>query len=194
MRLNKYVAVSALFLLTVLIAVPVFASGGGEHADGGKLMTDFIWRMFNFAVTVGILVYFVRKPIKNGLSGRRDGIAKALEEAEVAKTEAEAKFAEYDEKLNKAEAEIEAIAADLKREGELERERIVAQAKETAEKIRTEAEKLAGFEVARAQAELKAEATRLAVELAETLLQKSFTEKDQSRLLDEYMKKVGELH
>ena len=194
MKLLKGITVSALLLLAVTVALPALASSSGGHADSGVLMTDFIWRMFNFAVTIGILVYFVRKPIKNGLAGRRAGIATNLEEAEKAQADAEAKFAEYDEKLNKAEAEIEVIAADLKREGELERERIIAQAKESAEKIRTDAEKSAGFEIARAKAELKAEATRLAVELAEGLLKKNFTDKDQSRLLDEYMKKVGELH
>jgi F-type H+-transporting ATPase subunit b len=194
MKTNKYVVLSTLFLLMLLVAIPAFAAGGEGHADGGKLLTDFIWRMFNFAVTVGILVYFVRKPIKNALAGRREGIANQLNDAAKAQAEAEARFAEYDEKLNKAEAEIEVIAAELKREGELERERIIAQAKQSAEKIRNEAEKSAGFEIAKAKAELTAEATRLAVELAETLLKKNFNAKDESRLLEEYMKKVGELH
>ena len=194
MRLKNCLSIIAAFLLIMAMALPVFASVDGGHADNGAIVTDFIWRCFNFAVTVGILVYFVRKPIKNALAGRREGIAKALDEAEKAQTEAEAKFAEYDEKLNKAEAEIATIAADLKREGELERERIIAQAKISAETIRNEAEKAAGFEIAKAKAQLTAEATRLAVELAETLLKKNFTTKDESRLLEEYMKKVGELH
>lgn len=192
--MKKYVVTLSLLMMMLAFAVSAIASGDGGHADSGAIVTDFIWRCFNFAVTVGILVYFVRKPIKNALSGRREGIATALEEAEKARSDAEAKFAEYDEKLNKAESEIEVITAELKREGELERDRIIAQAKESAEKIRNEAEKTAGFEVAKAKAELKAEATRLAVELAEELLKKNFTGKDESRLLDEYMKKVGELH
>ena len=194
MKLFKYLVVTALLFLAVAVALPAIAAGGGGHADNGAIITDFIWRCFNFAVTVGILVYFVRKPIKNALVGRREGIATALEEAEKAQSDAEAKFIEYDEKLNKAESEIVVIVAELKREGELERDRIIAQAKESAEKIRTEAEKTAGFEVAKAKAELQAEATRLAVELAEELLKKNFSAKDESRLLDEYMKKVGELH
>ena len=194
MRLKNCLSIIAAFLLIMAMALPAFAAGDGGHADSGAIVTDFIWRCFNFAVMVGILVYFVRKPIKNALAGRREGIAKALDEAEKAQTEAEAKFAEYDEKLNKAEAEIATIAADLKREGELERERIIAQAKISAETIRNEAEKAAGFEITKAKAELTAEATRLAVELAETLLKKNFTTKDESRLLEEYMKKVGELH
>jgi F-type H+-transporting ATPase subunit b len=42
--------------------------------------------------------------------------------------------------------------------------------------------------------ELRAEAARLAVELAEELLGKNVTAADQKRLVDEYMQKVGELH
>ena len=182
MKLFKYLVISALLLLAVAVALPAIAAGGDGHADSGAIVTDFIWRCFNFAVTVGILVYFVRKPIKNALAGRREGISSALEEAEKARTDAEAKFAEYDEKLNKAESEISVITAELKREGELERDRIIAQAKESAEKIRTEAEKTAGFEVAKAKAELKAEATRLAVELAEELLKKNFSAKEKERV------------
>jgi F-type H+-transporting ATPase subunit b len=190
----KRLLIPAATVMLLAIALPALASGGEGHADSGKLMTDFFWRMLNFAVTFGILAYFLTKPLRNGLAGRREGIAKSLEEAEAAKAAAEAKFAEYDAKLNRAEAEIDAIAAEIKLEGEKERERIIAQAKEMAEKIRVEAERSADFEVARAQAELRAEAARLAVSLAQELLEKSFTAQDQSRLLDEYMKKVGELH
>ena len=194
MRLKISITGIVALLMVLATALPVVAAVEGGHADSGAVLTDFIWRCFNFLIMVGILVYFVRKPIKNALVGRREGIAKSLSEAEQAQAAAEAKFREYDEKLNKAEAEIVTIAADLKREGELERERIIAQARESAEKIRNEAEKTAGFEIEKARAELKGEATRLAVELAETLLKKNFNAKDESRLLDEYMKKVGELH
>jgi len=41
---------------------------------------------------------------------------------------------------------------------------------------------------------LRAEAARLAVELAEELLKKQVSADDQKRLVDEYMQKVGELH
>lgn len=194
MKAMKHLVIPAATVALLLVAMPALASGGEGHADAGELLTDFLWRLLNFSVLIAMLVYFVTKPIRNGLTERRESIAKALEEAEAAKVAAEAKFAEYDAKLDRAEAEIEGIAAELKREGEQERERIIAQAKETAEKIRKEAEQSASLEVARAQTELRAEAARLAVSLAEELLTKGFTEQDQSRLLDEYMKKVGELH
>ena len=190
---KQFKAVSLSLLLIIVTASAALAAGGG-HADSGALLKDFFWRALNFVIMAGILIYFVTKPVKNALKGRTETIANDLEEAQKAREEAEAKFAEYDEKLNKAEAEIEQIAADLKKEGEIERDKIIAAAKEQAEKIKQEAEKSAAFEVARTRAELQQEAARLAVELAEELLKKNVNDKDQSNMVDEYMKKVGELH
>lgn len=187
-----FTLVTGLLLITASVAL---ASGGeGHHADSGALIKDFIYRSFNFAVMVGILAYFLTKPIRKGLAGRREGIEKALNDSRVAKEEAEAKFAEYDRKLSKAAAEIEEIYAGIKAEGELEREKILANAREMAEKIKLEAEKSASNEVSKARAQLRQDAARLAIEIAEELLKKNFTGEDHSRLVDEYMQKVGELH
>ena len=183
-------------LCTVLIALPaaVFASGGGGHADGGVVLKDFLYRCFNFALMVGILVYFVNKPIRNGLKERSTAIEKTLAEAEAAKQAAEAKHREYSEKLAKATEEIASITASIRNEGELERDKIVAAAKEMAAKIEREADNKAAGVVAKARTELRAEASRLAVDLAEDMLKKQVSADDQKRLVEEYMQKMGELH
>ena len=182
-------------ILMVATASTVLAAGGeGHHVDSGVLLKDFLYRLFNFAVTFGLLAYFVTKPIRKGLSGRKEGIEKSLAEAKAAQEKAEAKFAEYDDKLTKASAEIDDIYAAIKREGELERERILANAREMALKIEEEAKKSAALEVAKARIELQREASDMALKVAEELLKKNFNSNDQNRLVDEYMKKVGELH
>jgi F-type H+-transporting ATPase subunit b len=183
-------------LCTVLIAIPTaaFAAGGGGHADGGVIVKDFLYRCFNFALMVGVLVYFVNKPIRKGLKERSAGIEKTLAEAEAAKQAAEAKHREYTEKLAKATEEIASITASIRHEGELERDKIVAAAKEMAAKIEREAENKAAGVVAKARTELRQEASRLAVELAEDMLKKQVSADDQKRLVDEYMQKVGEIH
>lgn len=180
--------------LMVLMTGLVYASAEGGHADSGVLFKDFLYRIFNFSIVVGILVYYLRKPLKKGLSDRSDEIDKALNEAEQIKREAEAKFAEYDQKLATANAEIADLSAAIKREGELEKEKIIASAREMAIKIEQDAEKAAALEVAKARNALQTEAVRLSVELAEELLKKNFTSEDDTRLINEYMKKVGELH
>ena len=63
-----------------------------------------------------------------------------------------------------------------------------------AAKIEREAENKAAGVVAKARAELREEASRLAVELAEDMLKKQVSADDQKRLVEEYMQKMGELH
>ena len=183
-------------LLLSLLVTPVvaFAAGGEGHADSGAVLKDFLYRCFNFALMVALLAYFVTKPIRNGLKQRSATIEKTLAEAEAAKEAAEAKHREYSEKLARATEEIEEITASIRREGELERDRIIAAAKELAVKIEQEADSKAAGVVTRARAELREEATRLAVELAEDLLRKQVSADDQKRLVEEYMQKMGELH
>jgi len=185
--------VVATFVL-LAVATVALASEGGETASSAALLKDFLYRCFNFAITFGLLAYFLAKPLRKVLTGRREGIEKALRDAEAAKAEAEARFAEYDSKLTKAEQEIEGIYAAIKREGELERERILANAQEMAKTITQEARKAADNEVAKARVELRREATRMAIEIAEELLTKNITGDDQKRMVNEYMQKVGELH
>lgn len=187
-------ALTAGVFLLVATAAMAAGDGGGHHVDSGVLLKDFLWRCLNFGVLVALLAYFVTKPIKKGLAGRTESIEKSLEEARQAQESAEAKFAEYDQKLSKASAEIDDIYASIKREGELERERILSGAREMALKIEQEAQKTAAVEVARAKAELQKQAVSMAVEIAEDILNKNFTSEDQSRLVNEYMQKVGELH
>jgi len=183
-----------LALTLLLMTAGVALAAGGGHVDSGVLLKDFLYRCLNFVLMLAILIYFVAKPFKKGMASRREGIAKALQEAEATRQQAEAKFAEYDAKLSKAEGEIEQIYAAIRQEGEQERERILANAQEMAVKIQQEAEKSAATAVAKARLELRQEASKLAVTLAEELLKKDFTEADHVRLVEEYMQKVGELH
>jgi F-type H+-transporting ATPase subunit b len=192
---SKIRALLLSLLLIVVVCGVAYASGGGEHqVDSGVLLKDFLYRVLNFAIVVAILAYFLTKPIKKGLAGRREEIEKSLAEAEKIKAEAEAKFAEYDRKLAQATDEIAEIGDAIRREGELEKQKIIDNAKAMAVKIEQDAEKAAELEVAKARIELQREAVQLAVGLAEDLLKKNFTKEDDARLIDEYMQKVGELH
>lgn len=184
----------ALLMIAAMSGVAFASGGGGHEVDSGVLLKDFLYRVLNFSIVVAILVYFLTKPMKKGLAGRREEIEKTLAEAKQAKEDAEAKFAEYDRKLAQATDEIAEISDAIRREGQLEKEKIIANAKAMAEQIEKDAGKAAELEIAKARAELQREAVELAVGLAEDLLKKNFTKDDDNRLIDEYMQKVGELH
>ncbi len=189
----KYKTLTGTLVLLVLSCGAVMAAGDA-HVDSGVLLKDFLYRLLNFSIVVAILVYFLKKPIGNALSGRREDIEKALAEAKKVKEEAEAKFAEYDKKLNQATQEIVTISASIRKEAEMEKQKIIENAREQAAKIEQDAEKAAALEVEKARINLQQEAAQLAVGIAEELLKKNFTKDDDSRLIDEYMQKVGELH
>ena len=194
-RSNVLPHMTRVCLIAVLLLVPatVIAATGG-HVDSGVLLKDFLYRCFNFALLVGLLAYFLTKPIRKGLKARTEEIAKMLADAEAAKEAAEAKHLEYSEKLSKATEEIAKLSDSIRHDGEVEREKILVAAKEMAIMIEQEAESKASSVVAKARTELREEAARLAVELAEDMLKKQVSAEDQKRLVDEYMQKVGEIH
>lgn len=175
-----------------------FAAEGGEgahHVDTGKQMKDFMWRVIDFAALLGVIIWALKKAnAKGALADRTANIEKALREAEEARAAAEKKFAEYSGKLEKANQEIDGIYAAIRKEAESEKERIIAEAKMTADKIREQAAATASQEVLKAKAELRGEAARLAVQMAEQSLRENIKKDDQDRLVNDYLTKVENLH
>jgi F-type H+-transporting ATPase subunit b len=163
--------------------------------DTAKQMKDFMWRVIDFAVLLAIVVFAIKKAkVKESLADRRENIEKALHEAQKARESAERKLAEYREKLEKANQEIGEIQAAIRKEGELEKERIIAEAKAMTAKIKEQADVAARQEILKAKTELREEAVRLAVQLAEQTLREQVGKHDQDRLVGEYLTKVVELH
>lgn len=168
------------------------APEAGHHA---AQMKDFMWRCIDFAALVVILVWAIKKAdVKGSLAARRTGIERTLKEAVAAKEAAEKKFQEYSQRLDQANQEIEVISANMKKEGELEKERIIAEAQAAADRIKAQAESAAAQEVLKAKEELKAEAAKLAVEIAEQKIVKNIAKGDQDKLVGDYISKVVTLH
>ncbi len=180
--------------VTVLLCHSLgLAAEGAPHADASALLKDFLYRLFNFSLLVGILAFALKKADVRGLlAARRDTVARTLEEAVQLRETAEQKLAEYQNKLERATREINDIRAAILRDGELERQRIITEAEAAAVKIRERAEAAARQEVQQARERLRAEAARLAVHLAETALRESVTEADQDRFIEEYLVKLVE--
>jgi F-type H+-transporting ATPase subunit b len=188
---RKTFLVSAAFSLCLLGAAACFASEGGQAADHANTlaqMKDFGWRILNFLIVVAILVWAAKKAdIKGLLSARREGVLKALRDAEEARETAEMKHREYSEKLEKASREIDEIYAAIKQETEAEKARILAEANITADRIREQAAAAAKQEIQKARTELREEAARLSVQLATQALKDRMGKNDQDRFVNEFI-------
>ena len=164
-------------------ASPAFAA---EEGHGGSLF----WQVLNVALLIAVLIWFARKPVLSYLAERRDTIAKNLDSSAGLLAEAERRLAEWTEKAAHLDREVAAIRETTRRAAEAERDRILADAKLTAERIRRSASAVVERELQQARDVLRREAADLAVELAAKILREQVNEGDRTRLLDEFIGRV----
>jgi F-type H+-transporting ATPase subunit b len=182
----------ALLIASLVIGRPIWAfaaEGHGGGSDGGKLW-DLVWRIINFLILAGFLVYLLRIPFKNFLNQRQQSIKESLEKAEEARQEAGKRAGEIDQKLAKASKEIEEIVKMLADQGDIEKKKILENARQEAERLKQQARFMADQEVKKARVMLRKEAVDLAANMAEALLKEKITDSDHKRLVEEYVEKV----
>lgn len=196
-RTKKIITTLAYVSAFLLVASVGFASEGGEgahHVDKAAQMKDFGWRILNFVILAGIVVWALKKAdAKGSLAARQVEIEKSLKDAEAARATAEAKLREYTSKLDQAAKEIDELHAAIVCEGEQEKNRIIAEANSAAQKIVAQAALSAEQEVVKARSELRAEAAKLAVEIATGKLTGAIQKSDNDRFVGEYLDKVVQI-
>lgn len=175
------------FLITALLAAaPAHAAGGGGEFDS----TKFLLTAINLLLLIAVLVYVGRKPIRSFFEERRLQIRHDLESAAKLRDEAEARFTEWQRRLVDLDSELDQLRARSRERAESERDRILADAAATAERIREDARAAIIQETRRAQALLRDEASSLAIDLAEGVLEREVTEADRARLVDEFIARI----
>jgi F-type H+-transporting ATPase subunit b len=159
--------------------------------DFGKETPPYLAMIINFGILVAGYYLLGKQPIANALQGRRDSIAKDIEEAQRMKVEAESRAKVYQAKLETLEEEVRTAREGLVRAGEAERDRIVAEAEAKAERMHKDAEFLVGQELKQIRQDLLRDTVEAAVTAAEELLRKRVTPADQERLAEDYLADLG---
>ncbi|MEI6313545.1 MAG: ATP synthase F0 subunit B [Syntrophus sp. (in: bacteria)] len=180
-------------LMILLTAAAVYAASGGGHVspeEQKKSLIDFGYRVLNFIILAGFLWWMSAKKIKEFFAGRRSDIKASLDLALAAKEDAEKKFKEYAAKLDKATEEIDGIAEMIKVQGMAEKEKMVEEAKKVAAKIEEDTKARMEQEFSNARNQLRAEAAKLSVEMAEGLLKRNITIQDHEHMVKDYLDKV----
>jgi F-type H+-transporting ATPase subunit b len=160
-----------------------------EHEVALDLRT-LLFAALNLLLLLGVLVYFVRKPLSEFLDGRRQRIQSELKAAAELRAEAEARYSKWQRRLMELEGELEGIRAGARERAAAERARILADAAASAERIRADARGAVDQELRRARAQLRQEAASLAVELAAQTLERQVSDADQDRLLEEFVRTI----
>ena len=151
----------------------------------------FTW--VNLFILFLVLKKILFKPVLNILEQRDKEVAEMYEKAETAQKSAEAKEAEYTEKLAEAKNEASRIVSEAAKTATLRGEDIVNEAQSKASAIITKAEKEIEREKAAAVDEVKSDITSIAVSIAEKVIAKDLNEKDYERLVEEFLSGSGEV-
>jgi F-type H+-transporting ATPase subunit b len=178
-------------IMFLLVAVGIaFASGDGEGGHEGNQWLDLFKKSFNFIVLIGLLYWLLASKMKDFFSGRRVEIKESLEKSVERKAEAEKKYREYSEKLDKASLEIDGIFEMIKAQGVTEKQKIIEDAEKTAKKMKEDASARIEQEMKKATDQLKAQAVELSVQMAEEILKRSITKDDHKAMVEDYINKV----
>src|SRR5439155_12407798 len=118
---------------------------------------------------------------------RKETIVRELEEAKRLRESAEKRLAEYESKLDKIQDDLERIRGEFRQQGELEKQRIVSEAKERRERMKRDAEVLLSQEVKQMRQDLVVEVVRQATKLATELLAKEMTLGDHDRFAETFL-------
>ena len=192
-NLARRALVAAAALTASLLPALLWASEAAGEASRSPVY-DLVMKFVNFGILAGILFYFLRKPISQGLADRQQNIRRELEDALEAKEAAEARYREVQEKVANLETEIRRLQDDFRAEAARQRERMLAGAKHAADSIRQQAELAGTTEVKRAIDELRAEAAALAVELAGQKIAGAYTPEDQKKAVETTVHRIEGTH
>jgi F-type H+-transporting ATPase subunit b len=196
-------------VVLLIVAGAAFASGGGgaeackpgmltgllEKSFGmdchkAELWLGWLQKAFNFVVLVGLLYWLLAAKMKEFFAGRRVEIKETLEKSVEKKAEAEKKYREYSEKLDKSSTEIDGIFEIIKAQGVTEKQKIIEDAERTAKKMKEDARARIEQELKKAADQLKAQSVQVSVQMAEEILRRSITAQDHETMVKEYMEKV----
>ena len=168
-------------------ASPVLAA---EESEAGWGLWETVGRFFNLFLLVGILVYFVRRPLVGFFENRRAEIKQRMTEADARHREADGKIREIEERMARLEQDLGEIRRRAEAEMQEEARRLEDSSRRESEKILVVAGREIDGMVRVAQKELRQYAGSLSVGLAEEMIRRELGPADQERILDGFVSQM----
>jgi ATP synthase F0 subunit b len=150
-----------------------------------------IAKLVNLLLFVGLMFYFLRRPIIGSFRGRQESIRSELMHAEEERAAAEARLEEVKSRLANLDVEVEAIKANAQKEAAEERARVERATEAEIRKIREQARREIESAGKAARAELRAFTAEQSVKLAEEMIRRDIRPEDDAHLTREYVEELG---
>ena len=158
----------------------------------GLVPWTFIAQIANLFIQVYLIKRFLFKPI-NAMLEKRKAMADAqIQDAVKAKEEAEEMKAEYEQNMLEAKNKASEILTNAQRTAAIQSEEMLKEASAQAAAMKSKAESDIAQEKRKAVNEVKDEIGGLAMEIAGKVIEREISEKDHTKLIDEFIANVGE--
>lgn len=146
----------------------------------------------NLLIIFLLVKKFLFKPIDKILKERQTQVDEIYDEAAKAKAEAEESSRMYSEKLSHADAEAEKLLKAAVDKSNKLSDDIISDAHAQADSIMEKAKKDIALERKKTVNELKDSISGISFDIAEKLIEREITNKDQDELIDKFIKEMGD--
>jgi F0F1-type ATP synthase membrane subunit b/b' len=182
-----FVALCVLFFSPEL----VLAAGGGAHGPEGTPWRQLIIpQIFNFGLMVLLLIYFLKTPIRQHFATRKESFESERTKAANALIEAETKRKEISGRLSSLGSSFDKEIQGAKQQAIELKNKAILDAKQLAEKILSETDRVAQFEHQKAIASLRTELVMHAVKEANVQLAAGLPDVQKTQLSAASVKKM----
>lgn len=179
-------------MLAIINIAMMFFSEGGE-SKGSLLDVNpglIFWTVITFVLLLLILKKLAWKPILKALDDRENLIKDSLDKAEKARTDFERMTEENKIRMAKAEEEAQKIIAQGREYAEKIKQQVVEENKAEIKKIKDDA--FAAIERKEQESfnKLKAEVADIAIKAAEKIIRENLDKEKQQIIVDKYIQEI----
>lgn len=173
----------------------VAAESSAHSVDRSGDLWDLLYRFINFALMVIILFFVVRKTsLRDFFKNKSEDIRQKLETLQKEKEEAENRYREMEKQIRSFESRKQEIIDQYRKDGLIEKEKIIAEAKERVDNIIEQSELKIKQEIQSAKNYLRHEVMEVAAKRAREIISSEINEGDQDKLINEFLEGVGKIH
>lgn len=166
----------------------VLGAAEGVHFNGG----DIIFQLLMFIILLALLKKFAWAPLMGIMKQREEHIANEINAAESSRLEAKKLLEEQRNLLKEARSDAQNLIEGARKQGEVQREEIIAAARNEAERVKEAAKLEIEQQKEKAVAEIREQVASLSVLIASKVIEKELSAADQDKLINDYIKEAGE--
>ncbi|MEK7591032.1 MAG: F0F1 ATP synthase subunit B [Patescibacteria group bacterium] len=152
-----------------------------------------IAQMVNFGILVGVLTFFIYRPLLNVIDARREKIRKAMEDANMIERQKKELVVRRTAELHRIDQECGAFMEKTKQQAEKAKQEILASARTEAEQTLERGRKMLEEERMRVFAEVQGILSSLILRMTEKILEREFGKSDQERIMTSLEKELPHL-